>query len=58
MAHQAVRQAYQALGKEANACDGMITCSTVFGRAVCRLVLDMGIVTKRRTGGSLSVFWL
>lgn len=41
MAHKEVRQAYQMLGKEANAYDGMITCSTAFGRAVCRLVWDM-----------------
>lgn len=41
MAHEEVRQAYQMLGKEAGAYDGMITCSTAFGRAVCRLVWDM-----------------
>ena len=41
MAHEEVRQAYQMLGKEANAYDGMITCSTPFGKTVCRLVWDM-----------------
>lgn len=29
------------LGKEANAYDGMITCSTTFGKGICRLVWDM-----------------
>lgn len=41
MGHEEVRQAYQMLGREATAYDGMITCSTLFGRAVCRLVWDM-----------------
>lgn len=29
------------LGKEATAYDGMITCSTSFGKTICRLVWDM-----------------
>lgn len=41
MAHEEIRQAYRMLGKEATAYDGMITCSTRFGKAVCRLVWDM-----------------
>lgn len=41
MAHEEVRQAYQMLGKEANAYDGMITCSTLFGKIICKLVWDM-----------------
>ncbi|HWQ76473.1 MAG TPA: class I SAM-dependent methyltransferase [Syntrophomonas sp.] len=41
MAHEEVRQAYQMLGKEANAYDGMITCSTLFGKTICKLVWDM-----------------
>lgn len=41
MAHEEIRQAYQALGKEATAYDGMITCSTLFGKAVCKLVWGM-----------------
>ncbi|WP_312942828.1 class I SAM-dependent methyltransferase, partial [Oscillibacter sp.] len=48
MVHEEIRQAYQALGKEANAYDGMITCSTIFGRAVCRLVWDMGQAENNR----------
>jgi len=39
--HEEIRRAYQMLGKEANAYDGMITCSTRFGKTVCRLVWDM-----------------
>ncbi|QAT50208.1 class I SAM-dependent methyltransferase [Caproiciproducens sp. NJN-50] len=41
MAHEEIRQAYQILGREATAYDGMITCSTAFGRIVCKLVWDM-----------------
>lgn len=41
MAHEEIRQAYQRLGKEANAYDGMITCSTLFGKTICKLVWDM-----------------
>ncbi len=48
MAHEEVRQAYQMLGKEASAYDGMITCSTAFGQAVCRLVWAMGKAENAR----------
>ncbi len=41
MAHEKTRQAYQILGREATFYDGMITCSTASGKAVCRLVWDM-----------------
>jgi len=41
MAHEEIRQAYQMLGQEATAYDGMITCSTFFGRTICKLVWDM-----------------
>lgn len=41
MAHEEIRQAYQMLGQEATAYDGMITCSTLFGRTICKLVWDM-----------------
>ena len=40
--HNEIKSAYQALGKEATLYDGMITCSTLLGKAVCRLVWDMG----------------
>ena len=40
-AHEEVRQAYQTLGQEATAYDGMITCSTLFGKTICKLVWDM-----------------
>ncbi len=41
MAHKEIREAYRLLGREAAFYDGMITCSTVSGRAVCKLVWDM-----------------
>ncbi|PYG89403.1 methyltransferase family protein [Ruminiclostridium sufflavum DSM 19573] len=41
MAHEEIQQAYQMLGKEANAYDGMITCSTLLGRAICKIVWNM-----------------
>lgn len=37
-----VKNAYRALGGEATFYDGMITCSTLPGKAVCRLVWGMG----------------
>lgn len=37
-----VKNAYRALGGEATFYDGMITCSTLPGKAVCRLVWSMG----------------
>ncbi|MCD7784683.1 MAG: class I SAM-dependent methyltransferase, partial [Oscillospiraceae bacterium] len=39
--HEEIKSAYRALGKEATTYDGMITCSTLLGKAVCRLVWDM-----------------
>ena len=36
-----IRNAYRLTGSN-NFYDGMITCSTVSGKAVCRLVWDMG----------------
>lgn len=41
LVHEEIRQAYQILGKEAKVYDGMITCSTLFGKAICKLVWDM-----------------
>lgn len=40
--HDEIRNAYESLGGEATFYDGMITCSTLPGRAVCRLVWSMG----------------
>lgn len=39
-----IKSAYRALGEEATFYDGMITCSTLPGKAVCRLVWGMGQV--------------
>lgn len=39
--HEEIRNAYRSLGGEATFYDGMITCSTLPGRAVCRLVWNM-----------------
>ena len=39
--HDEIQSAYQFLGREATFYDGMITCSTLPGRAVCRLVWNM-----------------
>lgn len=39
--HQAIKNAYHFLGKEASFYDGMITCSTLPGKAVCGLVWNM-----------------
>ena len=39
--HDEIQNAYQYLGKEATLYDGMITCSTLPGSAVCRLVWNM-----------------
>ena len=38
----AIQGAYQSLGKEATFYDGMITCSTIPGRIVCKVVWNMG----------------
>lgn len=40
--HDEIQQAYRYLGGEATFYDGMITCSTLPGRAVCGLVWNMG----------------
>ena len=37
-----IQNAYKYLGKEATFYDGMITCSTLPGRAVCKVVWNMG----------------
>ena len=39
--HDEIKNAYRSLGKEATFYDGMITCSTLPGRAVCSLVWNM-----------------
>ena len=43
-----IRGAYQMLGKEATFYDGMITCSTIPGKAVCKAVWNMGIEENTR----------
>lgn len=40
--HEEIQNAYKSLGGEATFYDGMITCSTLPGRAVCKLVWNMG----------------
>ena len=37
-----IRNAYKYLGKEATFYDGMITCSTISGKVICRVVWNMG----------------
>ena len=39
--HDEIQSAYRNLGKEATFYDGMITCSTIPGKAVCKLVWNM-----------------
>lgn len=39
--HEAISSAYRFLGREATFYDGMITCSTLLGKAVCYLVWNM-----------------
>ena len=46
--HEEIQNAYRSLGGEATFYDGMITCSTLPGRAVCRLVRDMGAEENAR----------
>lgn len=43
-----IKNAYQYLGKEATFYDGMITCSTIPGKAVCKLVWNMNSQTNTR----------
>ena len=37
-----IQNAYKYLGKEASFYDGMITCSTILGKAVCKVIWNMG----------------
>lgn len=39
--HDEIKNAYKSLGGEATFYDGMITCSTLSGKAVCKLVWNM-----------------
>ena len=39
--HDEIKNAYKSLGGEATFYDGMITCSTLPGKAVCKLVWNM-----------------
>lgn len=39
--HEEIKNAYKGLGDEATFYDGMITCSTLPGKAVCKLVWNM-----------------
>lgn len=41
MRSEEIKSAYRSLGKEATAYDGMITCSTLFGKLICSLVWGM-----------------
>ena len=43
-----IQNAYKYLGKEATFYDGMITCSTLPGKAVCKVVWNMGKVENTR----------
>jgi len=43
-----VQNAYKYLGKEATFYDGMITCSTIPGKAVCKVVWNMGAEENTR----------
>lgn len=40
--HEEIKNAYKSLGGDATFYDGMITCSTLLGKAVCKLVWNMG----------------
>ena len=46
--HDEIQNAYRYLGKEATFYDGMITCSTLPGKAICRLVWNMNRETNTR----------
>ena len=43
-----IQNAYKYLGKEATFYDGMITCSTIPGKAVCKVVWNMGMEENTR----------
>lgn len=45
---EAMAQAYRALGNEATFYDGMITCSTLPGKAICKLVWNMDAQKNNR----------
>lgn len=47
-----IKNAYKDLGREATFYDGMITCSTLPGKAVCRLVWNMD---KKKNGRYLEL---
>ena len=44
----AIQSAYKSLGKEATFYDGMITCSTIPGKAVCKVVWNMCVEENTR----------
>lgn len=46
--HNEIQNAYRYLGKDASFYDGMITCSTLTGKAVCKLVWNMNRETNTR----------
>lgn len=39
--HDEIKNAYKSLGGDSTFYDGMITCSTLLGKAVCKLVWNM-----------------
>ena len=43
-----IQNAYKSLGKEATFYDGMITCSTALGKAICKIVWNMNKETNNR----------
>ncbi|MCC8079801.1 MAG: class I SAM-dependent methyltransferase [Oscillospiraceae bacterium] len=40
--HDEIKAAYRSLGSGASFYDGMITCTTIVGRVVCKIVWDLG----------------
>jgi len=46
--HREIENAYAYLGKEATFYDGMITCSTLLGKAICKVVWNMDNATNTR----------
>ena len=50
--HDEIKNAYKSLGGEAAFYDGMITCSTLSGKAVCKLVWNMD---RRKNGHYLEL---
>ena len=46
--HDEIRSAYRALGQQASFYDGMITCSTFWGRLICKVVWNMDEETNLR----------